>query len=507
LKKPGAYEESSMYSLCFLAIASCLLCLLLTPLARDWSARLGLVDHPDRRRKSHPEATPRTGGVPILVSYIASYALLFLSPLRAGGVIQGNMGAITALLPPVGLVFSTGLIDDWLSLRPWQKLLGQLAAAAWAYEAGVRFVSLGGHPLPPWCGCLMTIAWLILCCNAFNLIDGVDGLATGVGLAATLTTLIAALLHGDVMLALATAPLAGCLIGFLRYNFNPASIFLGDSGSLLIGFLLGSYGIIWSQQSAPGLGFAAPAMALALPLLEVCLSVVRRFLASEPIFEGDRGHIHHRLLDFGFTPRRVALLLYGVCTVGAVLSLLPGVVRQQYAGAVVVAFGLATWLGVHCLRYVEFEAASRFLWNRLRPMLRGHVQLERLERSLRSASTIGRCWDAVEDAARSLGYSEVNARLAGTRYSTTAPCARNGAYWQMRLNLPGNDYVNITQRDGAARNPILLIPFVELLSRILPAKLESVQIQWPAVEPQNSSTTSVMSSDWATPSVNPATPS
>jgi hypothetical protein len=140
-------------------------------------------------------------------------------------------------------------------------------------------------------------------------------------------------------------------------------------------------------------------------------------------------------------------------------------------------------------------------------MLRGHVQLERLERSLRSASTIGRCWDAVEDAARSLGYSEVNARLAGTRYSTTSPSARNGTYWQMRLNLPGNDYVNITQRDGAARNPILVIPFVELLSRILPAKLESMQIQWAAVEPRNSSTTSVMSSDWATPSVNPATPS
>jgi UDP-GlcNAc:undecaprenyl-phosphate GlcNAc-1-phosphate transferase len=248
-------------------------------------------------------------------------------------------------------------------------------------------------------------------------------------------------------------------------------------------------------------------MALALPLLEVCLSVGRRFLASEPIFGGDRGHIHHRLLDFGFTPRRVALLLYGVCTIGAVLSLLPSVVRQQYAGLVVVAFGLVTWLGVHCLRYVEFEAASRFLWNRLRPMLRGHVQLERLERSLRSASTIGRCWDAVEDAARSLGYSEVNARLAGARYSTTSPSARNGAYWQMRLNLPGSDYVNITQRDGAARNPILVIPFIELLSRILPAKLESLQIQWAAVEPQNSSTTSVMSSDWATPSVNPATPS
>jgi hypothetical protein len=182
-------------------------------------------------------------------------------------------------------------------------------------------------------------------------------------------------------------------------------------------------------------------------------------------------------------------------------------VRRQYAGLVVVAFGLATWLGVHFLRYVEFEAASRFFWNRLRPMLRGHVQLERLERALQSAASIEQCWDAVEKAARALGYSEINARLAGMRYDSASPPPGHGAYWQMRLNLPGRDFVNITQRDGAARNPILVIPFVELLSRILPAKLEAVQNQWPAIEPQNSNTASVMSSDWATPSVNSAMPS
>ena len=496
-----------MYSLIFLGAISCILCMLLTPLARDWSARIGLVDRPDCHRKTHPEATPRTGGVPILISYVGSFALLFLSPLRAGGVIQGNMGAILALLPPVALIFITGLLDDWLSLKPWQKLLGQLAAAGWAYAVGVRFAGIAGHTLPNWVCCVLTIAWLVLCCNAFNLIDGVDGLATGVGLAATLTTMIAALLHGNVMLTLATAPLAGCLLGFLRYNFNPASIFLGDSGSLLIGFLLGMYSIIWSQHSGPVLGFAAPAMALALPLLEVGLSIVRRFLASEPIFAGDRGHIHHRLLEFGFTPRRVALLLYGVCAIAAVLALLPNVVTGHYAGAVVVVFGLATWLGVHCLRYVEFEAASRFVGKWLRPMLRGHVQLERMERALKAAHSIDQCWAAVAEAARALGYSEVNARLAGELYATTVIPATAGAYWQMRLNLSGRDYVNITQRDGAVRNPILVIPFVELLRRTLPEKLAAVQLQAVDSVPKNSSTRTVMSSDWATPSVNPATPS
>src|ERR1035438_9783798 len=115
---------------------------------------------------------------------------------------------------------------------------------------------------------------------------------------------------------------------------------------------------------------------------------MRRFLASEPIFTGDRGHIHHRLLDLGFTPRRVALLLYGGCAVGASLSLLQSVLHRRYAGVVVVLFGLATWGGVRCLRYVEFGAAARFVRTRLRPMLSGHVKLERLALWLESASTV-----------------------------------------------------------------------------------------------------------------------
>jgi UDP-GlcNAc:undecaprenyl-phosphate GlcNAc-1-phosphate transferase len=495
-----------MYTLCLLTITACILCLLLTPLTRYWSSRLGLVDRPDYQRKIHAAVTPRTGGIPILLSYVGAYALLLLLPLQTSGMIAANRTMIDRLLPPVTLIFLTGLLDDWLCLKPWQKLLGQVGAAAWAYEAGVRLVGMGGYSIPPWCGAALTVAWLVLCSNAFNLIDGIDGLAAGVGLTATLTTLIAGLLRGDFMLAVAAAPLAGCLLGFLCYNFNPASIFLGDSGSLLIGFLLGAYGIIWSQTSATMVGLAAPAMAIALPLLEVCLSVMRRFLASEPIFTGDRGHIHHRLLDLGFTPRRVALLLYGGCGVGASLSLLESVLHRRYAGVVVVLFGLAAWAGVRCLRYVEFGAAARFLLTRLRPMLSGHVNLERLARWLESASTVEECWSAIELAGQALGYSCINARLSGVIFATTPVPTQEGAWWQMRLNLPGNNYVNVTRHSGAKR-ALLLIQFVELLRRELPAKLAAIDRQAPADAPRNSRTTTVISSDWAAPSVNAATPS
>jgi len=496
-----------MYTIVLLAIAACVLCLLLTPLVRYWSLHLGLVDQPDHGRKLHPSATPRTGGVPIFFSYCGAYAFLLLLRPRFGGMVAANHATIDRLLPPLGLIFLTGLLDDWLGLRPWQKVLGQVGAAACACATGIRILNIGGHSIPPYCGVALTIAWLVLCSNAFNLIDGIDGLAAGVGLTATLTILVAALLHGDLTLAVAAAPLAGCLLGFLPYNFNPASIFLGDSGSLSVGFLLGAYGIIWGQTSSTLAGLAAPAMALALPLLDVCLSVMRRFLGGEPIFTGDRGHIHHRLLDRGFTPRRVALLLYGSCGVGATLSLLQSVLPGRYAGVAAVLFGVLTWAGVHCLRYLEFGAAIRFLRTRLRPMLSGHVRLERLAQWLAAASTVEECWQAVERAGYSLGYRHINARLAGKHFATMAVATRTGAWWQMRLNLPANDYVNVTRHNDVSQRPMLLIPFVELLGRILPERLAAMQAQLPAVAPQKSSTTTVMSSDWAAPSVKAATPS
>lgn len=516
-----------MYSLCLLSLVSLALSLILTPAVRDWSIRLGVVDRPDHGRKTHPRVTPRTGGAAIMASYAGAYGLLLLLPLKAGGVIHDNIGAIGRLLPAVAIVFCTGLADDWRNLRPWQKLSGEAAAAVAAYTAGVRILGVTGHVASPPIGFVLTVSWLILCANAFNLIDGVDGLAAGVGITATLTIFVAGMLHGDVTLGLATAPLAGCLIGFLRYNFNPASIFLGDSGSLVLGFLLGAYGVIWTQKAATMLGLAAPVMALALPLLEVALSVLRRFLRNEPIFLGDRGHIHHRLLDRGLTPRRVALLLYSVGCVGAVFSLAESVIQNRFAGLVILMFGGATYLGVHHLGYAEFEATRRFLWAGLRPLLGAHVKLRVVECSLLAAGSVEQSWDALERGARSLGYTSIVACLKGVRFASGGAPSQAVAHWQMRLNLPGRDFVNITHCDDGSVQPVLVIPFVELVRRILPAKLAGLQAPGPpgsatdpgicslaaavdgdyAEAPRNSSTSTVMSSPCGAPSVKAVTAS
>src|ERR1035441_2910506 len=167
--------------------------------------------------------------------------------------------------------------------------------------------------------------------NAFNLIDGLDGLAVGVGIFATATAFLSALLSGNIALALLTAPLLGALLGFLPYNFNPASIFMGDCGSLTVGFLLGCFGVIWSAKAATVLGMTAPLIALAIPLLDTALAISRRFLRHQPIFGADRRHIHHRLLARGFTPRRVAYMIYASAGVTAALALL---LSSSHAGGV-----------------------------------------------------------------------------------------------------------------------------------------------------------------------------
>lgn len=243
-----------MYSLLFLGLISFLLSFVLTPLVRNRFRQWGVVDRPDRECKHHDHPVPRVGGIPLIVAYLCSFGLLALTPLSAGNIVAGALPFALRLLPAVLIVFATGLLDDLVSLKPWYKLAGQVAAAGAAYWAGVHVQAFGGHHFAAWWSLPLTLLWLVFCTNAVNLIDGVDVLAAGVGLFAAFTMLLAALLGNNFPLAIATVPLVGCLLGFLRFNFNPATIFLGDSGSLFVGFLLGCYGVLWSEKSATILG-------------------------------------------------------------------------------------------------------------------------------------------------------------------------------------------------------------------------------------------------------------
>ena len=353
-----------MYSIVISATAALCLSVVLTRVCRDLFLRFGIVDSPDLIRKLHKRAVPRIGGVAIAASYLGAFALLLMLPLKGASMIRSHLGLVSHLIPALLIVFAIGLVDDIRGLAPRWKLLGQTLASVCAWWMGVRIGAVAGHGIGEIWSLPVTVLWLLACANAFNLIDGLDGLASGVGLFATLTTLCAALMHGDMELALATAPLAGALIGFLRYNFNPASIFLGDCGSLSIGFLLGCYAVMWSQKSATLLGMAAPAIVLAAPLVDTALSIARRFIQHKPIFGADRGHLHHRLLDRGLTPRGAVTVLYCFCAVAAAVSLVQSAFNNHYSALLMLGFCGATWFAIRKLGYAELNAAGRIADNR-----------------------------------------------------------------------------------------------------------------------------------------------
>lgn len=403
-----------MYPVIGLAGAAFVFSILLTPLFRNVFLRLGVVDYPDSR-KIHARPIPRIGGLPIAISLLAAYGLFLLFPNPYGISQSGEFIKVCRVLPAAAAVFLTGLLDDLFGMKPWQKILGQLVAAGWAYVMGVRIVGVGGHSTELWWSVPLTLFWLIFCTNAFNLIDGVDGLASGVGIVASLTTLIAAIWFGHMPLAIATAPLVGALLGFLRYNSNPASIFLGDSGSLTIGFLLGSYSVIWSHKSTTLIGLMAPIMAVSLPLLEVCLSVTRRFLSRRPLFSPDREHIHHRLLDQGLSHRAVAFVLCGVSGVAACLALLQTQVAYQFSGVIVLVFCGLTLFGVQYLRYAEFElACDLFFAGALRSVISSNLALSTCQRRIRYARNFDECWSAIRDVSHRFEFAYVRLQVGGT---------------------------------------------------------------------------------------------
>jgi UDP-GlcNAc:undecaprenyl-phosphate GlcNAc-1-phosphate transferase len=416
---------------------------LLTPLVRGAFDRLQVVDHPDKLRKLHTIPVPRVGGIALAIAYFSSLAFLYAMRGEDLPVERSTVFLFFKILPAAALVFLTGLLDDFLHLKPWQKLLGQVAAAGWAYYVGVRIMGVG--ELPIWASLPLSVLWLVGCTNAFNLIDGLDGVAAGIGFLATLTIVVAAVLNHNLALAICTVPLAGSLLGFLIYNFDPASIYLGDCGSLLVGFLLGCFGVIWSQKAVTLLGMSAPLMALAIPVLDVGLSMVRRYLRRQPLFEGDRGHIHHRLLALGLRPREVAIVLYCAGGLAAAFSLLQSVAYLRFGGLVIVLFCLVTWLGVSRLGYIEFDILKRMLiGGEFRHIVTSNIRLKSFEDKLAQAKTTDECWSVIRDACQDFGCCDVVFTFAGTSYHDrfTHHEVPAGA-WNARVAFSASEYIQV----------------------------------------------------------------
>jgi UDP-GlcNAc:undecaprenyl-phosphate GlcNAc-1-phosphate transferase len=475
-----------MFLILTLGAVSIVLALLVTPLVRDLLGKR-FLDHPDGIRKKHAAPVPRVGGIAIVVSYVITFAIALALPFTYTQHLHHALPNIVPLTLVASVVFFTGVLDDLIGLGAWQKLLGILGASVLAYFSGihVEIRTLQGLPAWPWLGFAVTVIWLVGCSNAFNLIDGMDGLAAGVGLFATVTMLLAALTQNNIPLILATMPLAGCLLGFLRYNFSGASVYLGDSGSLTLGFMLGCFGALWSEKSVTLVALTVPLLAVSIPLLDVVLSILRRFLRNRPIFQADRGHIHHRLLDRGLSPRSAVLTMYGICGLVAVFSILVSAVHNQFSGLIVVLFGGAVWIGIRQLDYTEFASASRMLFGgRFRRIIDVETRLKDFEAKLAKAESVEECWGHIRTGSRDFGFHEVRMSFNGELFedfhsvTTTAAAPR----WQLRIPLPDSQYVNFYRGFDSEMNPLVISAFVQAVQRGLEARKLLARPPAPAVE-------------------------
>ncbi|OFK24004.1 glycosyltransferase family 4 protein [Olsenella sp. HMSC062G07] len=298
--------------------------LAVTPLAKQVARRIGAIDRPGARRVN-TVPIPRMGGLAVFAGLVSALLLQYLGTLLLGWPTAfapaPHFRSMDYHLVELGfvIIFLTGVLDDVFQLKPWQKLLGQVLAAAVAVAGGL-VIGTVVNPFTEgplnlgWAAYPITIFYLVAYVNIINLIDGLDGLATGISSIAALTMLFLSVLAGRNDAAALSAALVGATLGFLRYNFNPASIFLGDSGSLLLGYALGTISLLSVTRVAGLTTIIVPLVVAAVPIIDTFSAIVRRRRAHVSISQADRGHIHHRLIDEGFNQRQAVLLIYGWTT-------------------------------------------------------------------------------------------------------------------------------------------------------------------------------------------------
>lgn len=292
-----------------LVVGAMVLSLLFTPIVKKLAIVMGVVDQPDER-KVHKNQMPRMGGVAIFSSFVLVYMVFLYFTDHSFN--QTNMAVIFG----GAIIVLTGLVDDLYQISPKKKLLGQLVASVLVVLLDVRLEHINlpffDNPLElGWLSYPITIFWLVGITNAVNLIDGLDGLACGVSAIAATSLLVISLMVGNIFIACLCLAFIGSLVGFLYYNFHPASIFMGDSGSLFLGFFLATTSLI-SFKQVTIVSFVIPVLLLAVPISDTLYAMIRRRINNLPISAPDKNHLHHRLLAMGLTHRQTVLTIYAM---------------------------------------------------------------------------------------------------------------------------------------------------------------------------------------------------
>jgi UDP-GlcNAc:undecaprenyl-phosphate/decaprenyl-phosphate GlcNAc-1-phosphate transferase len=373
-----------------------------TPLVRRFALDVGAIDRPGDRRV-HGRAIPRLGGIALVVAFFAPLLVLFgletevarkffADPLHIVGLVTGGL-----------IITGLGVFDDVRGVRAWTKLWVQLLAACIAYACGFRIeavaVPLLGHLDMGIFALPVTALWIVAIVNALNLIDGLDGLAGGVAFFACVANFVVGAINGDSLVMLLSASLGGAVLGFLLFNFNPASIFMGDSGSLFLGYVLATTSILGSSvKSSTTVAILVPLIALGLPLMDTLFAMLRRVLERRPIFSADRGHIHHQLLAMGVNHRRAVLILYGLSILFTAGAILLSMGRDWQVGSALLVLSVAVVGVVRSMGSLHLSLRRFMRRERVRP-----PSVERLRRAVP---------DALAQIAGARDAREVSALLA-----------------------------------------------------------------------------------------------
>jgi UDP-GlcNAc:undecaprenyl-phosphate GlcNAc-1-phosphate transferase len=405
-------------------------CVLATPLVTWVATRVGAVDRPDHFRRIHQGAIPRLGGLALAFGVAAATLLTHLDESMGFRAVGGfQIRDHWSLLAAALVILLVGFVDDTRSLGPRVKLLGQALAVLILCLGGIRihsieFLNLNidlGFPavrfgflgipvelaLP---SLLLTMFWFLGCMNIWNLIDGMDGLASGVGLLVSGTLTLVAIHNENFEAAVLSVALAGSLAGFLLYNWHPACIFLGDSGSMLIGLLIGVIGVQGSMEGPSAISILFPIVAMGLPISDTAMAIFRRWVRNLPLSAADRRHVHHLLIGLGLNPRQAALMLYCFSAFLCGVVMLGVARRNEYLTLILGIFGCLAFLLVVTSRRDELANLCDDFQDRLtrRRQERKAAKLtwEAIQR-IELCSTATSACEIVEEVGHGLGCEQV----------------------------------------------------------------------------------------------------
>ena len=329
----------------------------MVPFVRKYAILNDVLDDDGDIRRIHNGSIPRLGGVGIYLAFYLPFLGFLFYQNRISNFLLSDIRQFLGLLICSTIILGLGIYDDIKGANAGKKLVVQTIAAIILYLFGFEIQNITnpfGNPIHlGWLSLPITIFWLVGLSNAFNLIDGIDGLASGVAFFATSSLLAVALFLDNILPSLFTAALAGATLGFLRYNFNPAKIFMGDSGSLFLGFTIAAISIHGSQKAHAAVAILIPIVALGLPIMDTLLAIARRVYRGLPIPTADKEHIHHKLIRYGFSHRRTALVLYGFCIVLSSLAVLLTISSTVLVGIILAFLGLFVFWWIK--RYRIFE--------------------------------------------------------------------------------------------------------------------------------------------------------